>query len=325
MIKLKDKHLWLKNLENENIIIHSDFDGIISMAFLQHYAKLKKIVGIYDLNTFYMKEKKYLKKDVFKDIIGIDLDISYFNIRGLGHHLTCLSNDNCFNINEYYNVKNNPIKNYYKKYPLNTIILLYSIFNIKPKTDEEIALLVYADSVFKNFKEYEYNVTNWLKLLNQYEILNALNNRYDKIKKIIDTKIAPVTSTYKDNRVSSTYSQCPLTTKYIINNKTYYQYDKNSKPLLELIYKYTTWNIIDLPETFPYQRICNNIKIDLSNKKQKDISNEELLINFNKLSKLLLDNNDMIVSNSMTYKSSIKITLNNNNNIIFKDNKYCIV
>lgn len=305
---------WLKDLSNEDVIIHSDIDGLLSMGFLQHYANMKQIVGLYDLETFYMKNEHYYKPEVFKNICAIDLDVSYCGIRNVGHHVTCVkSSPNSLNINEFINVSSTTDKcvdNYYKKFPLNTVILLYSIFNVQPKSDEEIALLIYADSVFENYTLYKENVTNWLKYFKQDIILDALENRYEKLLNIIDNKIAPITNTIKSRKQ---YSQCLLTSTEEMYGTIVYKYNGNPKNIINLIKEITNWNILDLPNELYEIKIFNNTKVVLS-KEPKD--SKTIKTNLKKLNDFLIKNEKYIVSSSMTYKNEYKITINLRNTLI---------
>lgn len=309
--KLKKKIEWIYNLENESVIIHSDIDGILSMAFLQHHAGLKEIVGLYDLDTFYFKSEEYLKVSNFKKIIGIDLDISFFDIRHIGHHINCLmAGENSLNINEEFGMVDNIIDNYYMKYPLNTIILLYSLFEIEPTTDEEIALIVYADSVFTNYINYKKNVVTWLKRLGQNNILNALENRFDNIMNIINSKIAPITNKFIDQRYSAKgkYSQCPLTKKVFQFGNLIPQYCGNPKDLLDLIRNITNWNVIDLPKSLYYKREYNNIPVSLGDKADINTLNKNII----KITNFLEENKHVVISSCMPYRNSLKVTLSKN-------------
>lgn len=321
---LNDKLKWLKDLSKEDCIIHSDIDGLLSMAFLQNYANMKQIVGIYDLDAFYMSEFKYLTTKYFKNLCAIDLDVSYLGIRNIGHHMTCVnSSNNSLNINEFVNFNKNTnsiVDNYNQKFPLNTIILLYSIFNIQPKTDEEIALIVYADSVFENYNSYKNNVVKWLKFLGQYNILDALNNRYSDIIKIIDEKILPITKEFSSRKK---YSQCLLTSKEEMYGIIVQKYNGNPIKLLNLIRKITNWNVIDLPNGLYNIKSFNNLKVILSDD-SKDIN--LIKKNLKKLDTFLKENSKNIVSSSMTYRNEYKITVNKPDiNIKLMDDKFQFV
>lgn len=306
---------WIFDLSNKNIIIHSDIDGVLSMAFLQQYAGLKQIVGLYDLDTFYFIDKEYTKVSKFKDLIAIDLDISYYGIRNLGHHMTCVkSADNSLNINEYAGIAENLVSNYTQKYPLNTIILLYSIFGIEPSSDEEIALLIYADSVYQNFNQYNNNVVNWLTALKQHKILDALNNRYEKLMSIIRDKIVPITSKIKDTRycAKDKFSQCQLTSSYYFNKQKRRKYNGNPKELIDLIRDITNWNVIDLPKNMFCKKTYFNKKVILGEKSDLSTVRNNLL----KLEKYIEENPNTIVSSSMAYINGYKITSTVDVNII---------
>lgn len=305
---------WIKELSNEDCIIHPDMDGLLSMAFLQNFANMKQIVGVYDLDAFYVNNLDLLSQNNFKNLCAIDLDVSYLGIRSLGHHMTCVkSSENSVNINEFMGLTETPAKivdNYYNKFPLNTVILLYSIFDIEPENDEEIALIVYADSVFENYRLYKSNVREWLIKLEQYEILDALDNRYEEIMKIIDNTIAPITNTIESRKK---YSQCLLTYKKGKFNKTTYHYNKTSNEIIDLIRDITKWNTMYLPSELNKIKIFNNSKVVLS-ENYNDVS--LIKKNIEKLDKFLKENSESIVSTSMTYKNQYKITTNRLNTTI---------
>lgn len=317
-IEMRKLVSWIYNLKNKNVIIHSDMDGLLCMAFLQHHAQLGQIVGLYDLETLYFTDPKFKLINNFKELIAIDLDMSLLGIKNIGHHMTCVKGgSNSLNINEFYKLDEDLYGNFFRKYPLNTVILLYSLFNIEPKSLEEIALIVYADSVFSNYINYSKNVTIWLKKLKQFKILNALENDFDKIMDIIDTKIKPITDLVKDNRVSKqdTYSQCHLTTSYYFNGEVRKKYKGNPVELLSLIKEITNWNIIDLPSNLFCKVTYNNVKVSLIEEKDKSIEDYSLkrnIINKNiqKLDKFLEENKQSVLSSSMTYRDGFKVTIN---------------
>lgn len=297
-------------------------DGILSMAFLQHFANMEQIVGVYDLNAFFVNDEELLLEKNLKNLCAIDLDISYLGIRSIGHHMTCVkSSENSLNINEFMGLSSGPksiVDNYSRKFPLNTIILLYILFDIEPESDEEIALIVYADSVFENYKNYKENVRSWLIKLEQYEILEALDNRYDKIMDIIDKQIAPITNTVVETKKK--YSQCVLTYQKGYSNNITYNYNKNSKDIIDLINRLTGWYIKYLPEKLENKKIFNNSKVVLSENRADFTLIKD---NIDKLKKFLEDNSKDIISSSMTYTNQYKITTNKPNyNIELVDNSF---
>lgn len=305
-IRNHKKLTWLMNMENEKAIIHNDIDGILTYAILNKYANLKKLVGIYDLDGLFVTDKKYLKEDELKNICGLDLDMNIDGMRTLGHHMTFTTNNAATNINDLFGISVNISSMYYSKYPLNTVLFLYAILGIKPKSDKEIALLIYADSVFTNFIKYKDNVIWWLEVLELSEVKDALINRYDVLMDIIDKEIAPIMAMIKDERKSSTYSQSPLITKF---SK---KYIGNPTHVLKLIKDTMGWEVDPLPSKLPYSKIYNNICLDVS-KDTKKFQEDK----FESIKAMFKKQGDEIISSSMTYKNSFKITLRDENKKIY--------
>lgn len=299
---------WIKDLSNEKIIIHNDIDALLCAGFLGEYAKMNNIVGMYDTRIFYLKEdipdKEFKKQSYLKECIGVDLDLTIEGMRTLGHHMTGIIRQGVsYNVNDIFNSLDNVAKGstiYREKYPLNEIIFLYSLFGMQPQTDEEIALLVYADSVFTSYRDHMPNVRNWLKKLNQTKILDALDNRYPKIFGIICSRIVPLTKGFGTNKK---FKQFTLTRYNPI--KSTYEYIGNPQFLIDFINKTMHWSMKSLPNKLMHKKMLYYYEIELCdrNNKDKNTINERL----KKLNKVF-GGKDFVYSSSWAYEHVCKVT-----------------
>ncbi|QUH22042.1 hypothetical protein [Alkaliphilus sp. B6464] len=322
----RDILIWPNNLENEVFIIHNDIDGFICGMFIHNRGG--KIGGIYDLSSFYFTKYDYLLN--IEKLIGIDLDIDYKDMRCFGHHITADINKNGFNINNFMNLDINTKEYFNSKCPLNTIILLYSLFNLKPKTDEEIAMLVYPDSVINNYDKFKDNVTNWLVILEQTEILDALQNRKDKILEIIDKKIvATVKGVFPHSSENSQningdkriYPQCNNYINYSTKNFNY-----DASILINMIDQLMGWKTENFPMQFKFQRrFYKHYIVKYDEKKGRKVKNNQI-IEFDKDELLnvkdrLLTMKDILVSHSFTYSGGLQITTTEDVFVEYNQNK----
>lgn len=308
--KIKDQaKKWIlgKTLEKDGLLIHADIDGITSGLLLANQTN-KQIIAIYDLLTIYSIN------DVldFNKIMAVDLDLNIQGLNCIGHHMIPHINRYSFNINYYSGVSKGEgvYKNYAQKYPLNTIILLYAILGKQPKSDREIALLMYCDSVILNYigygngRCYKQNVLDWLNYLGMTTIIDVLENRIDVIMDIINKEIAPICDkigigTYRQSR----YSQCYLTSR----KKKELTYKKED--LVELINLIS--DILDIKKEYmhyeyPYKTSYYETRKDFFNKNIKDIDvirdKYAILINS------IIRYKDDIVSMGLPFRHTISLT-----------------
>lgn len=311
----RDMLKWPNNIKNEKFIIHNDIDGIISGMFLHN--KGAEICGVYDLYSFNTTKKEYINNA--EQLIGIDLDLNYRDMRCFGHHIVADLNKNGFNINNFMNLDIS-IKDYFtQKCPLNTIILLYSLFDLKPKNDREIAMLVYPDSVIKNYltPAYKENVINWLKILKQEEIINALENRIDILLDIISQEIVnkikdvfPHKSNHLQN-LNNNKRVFPQCHNYINNKTGKFIYDINI--LIETIDKMMGWETKNFPRKFLYKKIFYKNETYEYNPNKKRKEKVSKIITFKKedlptVKERLKVLKNLLVSHSFTYKGGLQIT-----------------
>ena len=299
---LNGKMSWLKDLSEQNILMHNDLDAILSVGFLEKYAKLKNVVGIYDNSVFYAEDTSFLKDINIHNCIGVDLDFMIPKMKTLGHHITgLLKTGENYNVNDLCEITKNISQigfSYGSKYPLNEIIFLYSLFGLQPETDNEIALLVYADSVFKNYVDYRLNVRSWLKRLGQTNILNALDTRSPDIYGIIASRIIPLTKCFggdePHNQFQITGYNKDLRKKMYIGKPQF---------LINFINKNFGWDMNILPDKLSYTRQLYYHEFNLGN--SKDDEKIGLLLEYVNDK---LQGKEEIYSASLTKKNELKIT-----------------
>lgn len=230
------------------VITNNDGDGLVSLLFLLNHPKTKNrtvMKGLYTLDKMYLVEKKDRYR--LDKMIGIDLDMQIKGMHCLGHHMNISFNENSLNANDLFGISTNMTNNYTRKCPLNTLFLLYWLFNQRVRSDREIAFLVYWDSVLYNYEHYKSNVTNWLKKLGFEEVLDGLENRLDAIKEIIQKEILPYTLPFKTGYEKSGMPQCTILPSYDRANKRFFfsknsQSPKTMEAFLTFIRRYTGWD-----------------------------------------------------------------------------------
>lgn len=157
---------WYKNINlNDKIVITNDIDALLSHHFLHKKFKCE-IGGFYDFNNLYFTDCKD------KNFIGVDLDC--LKGRTFGNHFTYFyKNEDAINLNNCYKLK------YHQKYPLNTVLLILSLydFDIETMTDEQLAILLSIDSAYRGYyTDNEYFKNIYLKWLDMLDI-GFLKNR----------------------------------------------------------------------------------------------------------------------------------------------------
>lgn len=173
---VKRKFPWIYE-KRKNMIVHSDFDGIMS-AMLLHELNDWNVIGFYDLENVWIDKKlfsaisnKELKRKL-KSAIWVDVDIYHKEVRSIGHHILKFRIDD--RIPEHINSLNSNLlrgihhSKFHKKYPLGTIHFLMMLLNYKPKENDLTGLLLWhPDSTLANAQHYKENVKDWL-----YNFLN---------------------------------------------------------------------------------------------------------------------------------------------------------
>lgn len=243
---------WL-NWDLISVIINNDGDGIASILFLLNHPLTKnkvKMKGIYTLDKLYLVDAS--DKNRIKNMVGIDLEMQIEGMYCLGHHMNINYNPNSLNFNDLFGISENLLENFHNKCPLSTLILLYWLFDEKPKNDREIAFLVYWDSVIYNYEQYHNNVVQWLKALEMYEILDALENRKDQLTKIIQAEILPVTNSFRKGYEKSNLPQCNIV-PYYNPQKQRFCFPESIHKILNLMSKIMGWDISGFKTEFAFR------------------------------------------------------------------------
>lgn len=170
------KYPWLSG-KKQKMVLSTDFDGILSGAFLNHLLKWD-LVGFYDSKTLWLS-KEFSIADYDK-LVYIDMDINRRNVKSIGHHVLKWRDDtpipehegagnNTFNPNLERGIT---LKNKWKnKYPFATIHLLLVFYQeigiqtIEKKSEHYLPLLLHADSTIKNIMNYPQNIVDWISFL----------------------------------------------------------------------------------------------------------------------------------------------------------------
>lgn len=294
------------------VITNNDGDGIASMLFLlNHPLTREKAVmkGLYTLDKLFLENKS--DKYLVKDMVGIDLEMQIKGMHCLGHHMNITYNPNSLNANDLFGVSEDLLKNFQSKCPLNTLILLYWLFDEKPKNDREIAFLVYWDSVIWNYQEYRANATEWLKALEMNEILEALQNRRENLMKIIQTEILPLTNPFRTGYEKSKLPQCNITPFYDREKKRFY-FPQNQSPksidrVLYLMNQLMGWDTSAFLTTFNFRENYVYTTLAVDGK-------------FQDFKRQLANIQDKFISSAVTSKQKFRVTTKYS---IEKDVKEC--
>lgn len=282
------------------IIANNDGDGVASTIFLLNHEKTKDkavMKGLYTLDKLYLSDRQDRKN--VKNMVGIDLEMQIKGMHCLGHHMNITCNPQSVNANDLFRVSENLLENFHSKCPLNTLMLLYWLLDEKPKNDKEIAFLVYWDSVIYNYNMYRPNVTQWLKRLGMEEILDALENRQEAIRNIINKDILPMTKAFKTGYEKSKLPQCDLVPFYDRDKKQFYfPQNKTAKSIasvLKLIENMMGWDTTGFQTTFGYREnyVYTTLIIDDT---------------FSDFKQQILPIQDKFISSAVTSKKNFRIT-----------------
>lgn len=261
-----------------SFIIHNDLDGIVSGLIFKHFNKDIDFKGMYDLETFYLKDK--LKKSD----IGVDLDINL--IECYGHHVCPLKNEKSHNPNNIY------LKDFYNEYthkcPFNTAIILASKYNLKIDNIKQVSLLVFCDGMYQWYDKFKKNINDWLDRYNLQYIKNTLENNYEEIVEIIEKEILPLLKTKKYYNFKIKIENNELQKKEIVKDFCNY-----ATKIFNLDIDFSIYDI--------YYKIKNNYI-----KKTYEYNTKE---DFLKIQNRIEEIKNKVVSCAMIYQKKINITL----------------
>lgn len=187
---------WVDETNSEyDLMLGDDSDSLITANLNTEITN-----GLWDINYFYDFKSFYRinKRDKVqqKQIIGVDMAFTK-NVRCFDNHIQKQFNNSpvnpyCMNLNNF-TPNLSASKNYYKKYPFSTLMMVMSYYDIplpKSQIGKEIVLAI--DSSFKGayatkdfFKKIH---TNWLEELGFESLIDILNSRsIDYFYKLQDT------------------------------------------------------------------------------------------------------------------------------------------
>ncbi len=169
---------WTKetNLEYD-LMLGDDVDSALSCNLLEDITNGNwKVNYFYDFKNFYRHNKTNLP------VVGVDMAFSK-NVRCFDNHVTKLYphspyNKAMINPNLFYNISAD--KNYYKKYPFSTLILVMAYYDI-PLPDSNIGkdIILAVDSSFKGHytdkKHFKDIHTEWLDRMGYGALIDRLN------------------------------------------------------------------------------------------------------------------------------------------------------
>lgn len=149
---------WYKDTKNYDLILTDDIDSLLSCAILQkvkgwdiEYCMLFKLDKEQSLD--YMGKTS----NATNEVIGVDLALQ--NGKTFDNHVSRLGeldqvNEECINLNF---IKDVTRKNYFKKYNLSTVLLLWGLYDLPiPESEEGKMILLAIDGTFSShFSKYQ--------------------------------------------------------------------------------------------------------------------------------------------------------------------------
>lgn len=149
---------WYKDTKQYDLILTDDIDSLMSCAILSlikgweiKYCMLFKA----DKNELY--DYMGITSNATNETVGVDLALQ--NGKSFDNHLSRLDeldpvNDECINLNF---IKDVTRKNYFKKYNLSTVLLLWGLYDLPiPESEEgKMILLTIDSSYYSHFSRYQ--------------------------------------------------------------------------------------------------------------------------------------------------------------------------
>ena len=150
---------WYTSKVNHDLIITDDIDSLMSCAILQKVNGWEiKYCMLFKADTDKNFDFMGKTSDATNEVVGVDLALQQ-NQKCFDNHLSrCVNtdpvNENCINPNMFSNISRG---NYFKKYNLSTVLLVWSIYDIPlPKSEEgKMILLTIDSSYYSHFSKYQ--------------------------------------------------------------------------------------------------------------------------------------------------------------------------
>lgn len=152
---IKELHPWIFDKDfKAAICVTDDLDSFLSTLIILKYRPDWEIGYFYSFDT-----GLYMKQGIDTTLQVVGADLSHPRIRCFSNHLTVLTPD-CYEEGNYNKqdvnlntIDKNTALNYFKKYNLNTFLLVASIFGFEFKTEQSRFLSLIADSAYWPFEQ----------------------------------------------------------------------------------------------------------------------------------------------------------------------------
>ncbi|TCT16381.1 hypothetical protein EDC18_102400 [Natranaerovirga pectinivora] len=148
--RIKKENGWFYDDDfKANLIITDDCDSLLSAILL-----MDKYPNRFQIGYFYdFRDGLYRKLGIDDSFPVVGIDLSHPTIHCISNHVVMLNKDDYYNKNDInLNIMDRITPfNYFQKYNLNTLLLIYSLLGLKPKTKLEAATLLLPDSAFLGF------------------------------------------------------------------------------------------------------------------------------------------------------------------------------
>ena len=163
---------WVYTRGEYNLCLSDDLDSLWSCYYLTKYRGWN-IKYFYDFHSIYKESNTTIEKNC----IGVDMDIC--NGKTFSNHVTNNNNEDCINLNRYFNINK---WNYTKKYAGSTLLMVMSILNIdiSTYTEEQKAILLCIDSTYLHYKFDKKLASYYIGEIFQYPELIYILEQHDQ-------------------------------------------------------------------------------------------------------------------------------------------------
>jgi hypothetical protein len=242
------QHPWLTQ-RNLPMVTNNDLDGIVSASFLSHHLGWR-LIGFYDLKKLWLDTE--FEGDLSEPVY-VDLDVTYPNLRAIGHHVQVQRSETQVNPNFLYGVT---LANFEVKYPMGTILFLMALHRAEvPKREECKALLLHSDSTWKSFYGLVGEKSQRMKEVIHQNVLNWVGNRLrfpqlcEMLESLSGEQFEAVVNKHVVSKTSTVFSkdQCPFSLEY--RGRTVWESRERTKVefLTKMIADVTGWQQMHLP------------------------------------------------------------------------------
>jgi hypothetical protein len=162
---------WVNIRGEYNLCLSDDLDSLWSCYYLTKYRGWP-VKYFYDFESIYRESKTTVEKNC----IGVDMDIC--NGKTFSNHVTDNNNENCINLNRYFNISR---YNYTRKYAGSTLLMVMSILgiDINKFTPEQQAILLCVDSTYLHYQFNSKLASYYIGEIFQYPELIHILEQHD--------------------------------------------------------------------------------------------------------------------------------------------------